>query len=497
MIGNDRPTVKKRSGGLTHLGRKLHRYVSIDGGAGAHLLAQLAGRDPYFQQVSSPRHADLLLIVTPISQKLAPAVVAMAKALVRPAHVLLIDATHGISTAFPRETFVSVEDLFPGAARVPGNSIETLLAMALRPEQWSELSVASQFEPDATTIPLPQRQELELATELAVLSLGPLQPFTAGPLRLFLICDGEQVLSLQVEAGYAYRGIEQAMMGVNWPEALALSSQCDPLAPIAGQLAYVRALEQLQGWQPSVSITALREAAMALERAQNVLWWLVRFARIIDDAPLFERSYHLATDLALLASSVWETSPLTWIQPQQVVRRSVIGTIDTTKWRRIAERIDRLTRHLTHHRGLALRTQEIGVLAPDRLEAAGILNGPIFQASDTGKGDVLSRLLARLHIATRDVFEIMDTLLKRETAREQMPDWNVPEGEVRFTVNGPRGAIGLHLLSQGGTGPALVEWQRPSATLLALLPELLTGQKLADAEVILASLDLAMAEGDG
>jgi len=60
--------------------------------------------------------------------------------------------------------------------------------------------------------------------------------------------------------------------------------------------------------------------------------------------------------------------------------------------------------------------------------------------------------------------------------------------------------IGLHLDSPGGEGsrgPAQVEWQRPSASLLALVPELLVGQKLADAEVILASLDLTMAEVDG
>jgi NADH:ubiquinone oxidoreductase subunit D len=37
----------------------------------------------------------------------------------------------------------------------------------------------------------------------------------------------------------------------------------------------------------------------------------------------------------------------------------------------------------------------------------------------------------------------------------------------------------------------------PSAALLGLIPELLAGQKLADAEMIVASLDLAMAEADG
>ena len=41
-----------------------------------------------------------------------------------------------------------------------------------------------------------------------------------------------------------------------------------------------------------------------------------------------------------------------------------------------------------------------------------------------------------------------------------------------------------------------VEWLRPSAALLPLLPEMLAGETLADAEALVASLDLAMAEAD-
>ncbi len=68
---------------------------------------------------------------------------------------------------------------------------------------------------------------------------------------------------------------------------------------------------------------------------------------------------------------------------------------------------------------------------------------------------------------------------------------------MQATVEGPRGTIGLHLVSHAGSRPTRVEWQRPSAALLRVLPDLLQGQKLADVEVTLASLDLAMAEADG
>jgi NADH-quinone oxidoreductase subunit D len=497
LIGNDRRRTKPRFSWFSNLMPDLHRYISIDGGTGAHLLAHLAGHDPSLQQVSSPRHANLLLVVTPISQKLAPAVVAMASALVHPAHVLLLESVHDLSGMFPHESFASVEQLFPNATHVSGDSMNDILRAARSSDLWSGRSVVDGDELDAPTFSLPPREELEMATELAVLSLGPFQPCTAGPLRLELMCDGEQVHSVQVDAGYAYRGVEQAMLAATWQEALTIARQCDPLAPIAGQLAYVRALEHLQGWQPPEAVALLREAALALERVQNTLWWLVRFAQLLADSPLFDRTFHLAADLASHTANFWESSPSTWIHPQQSMSRKVMKQTNGTAWRALVEHLAHLQRYVEHARALAVRTRGIGMLTGTRLEAAGVHSGPIFQASATGKGDVLSRLQLRLQIATRDLLQVSDALDKRETAREHAAVWDIPEGDVHATVEGPRGTIGLHLVGQNGRGPMQVAWQRPSALLLQLLPDLLRGQKLADAEVILASLDLAMAEADG
>jgi NADH-quinone oxidoreductase subunit D len=498
LIGSDKHRTKQWSGWLSNLVPSLHRYISVDGGTGAHLLAHLAGHDPSLQQVFSPRHANLLLVVTPLSQKLAPAVVAMASALAQPAHVLLLGSTQNLSGMFPSEAFASAEQLFPDAASVSGDSLDDILRAARSSsEARSGSAVIDADEPTAPIFSLPPREELEMATELAVLSLGPVQSCTAGPLRLVLMCDGEQVHSVQVDAGYAYRGMEQAMLAVTWQEALAIARQFDPLAPIAGQLAYVRALEQLQGWQPPEAVALLREAALALERVQNTLWWLVRFAQLLADAPLFDRAFHLAANLASHTANLWESSPSTWIYPQQIVSRQVMKQTNGTAWRALAEHLAHLQRYVEHARTLAIRTRGIGVLTSERLEAAGVRSGPNFQASAPGRGDVLSRLLARLQIATRDLLLVRDALDKGETARAHAPVWGVPEGDTHATVEGPRGTIGLHLVGQGGRGPMQVAWQRPSALLLQLLPDLLRGQKLTDAEVILASLDLAMAEADG
>lgn len=496
MTGNVKSLNKARSGWLSSLTKGFHSYVAIDGGSGAHLLTELANYDPSFQQATSPRHANVLLLIEPITQKLLPVVKELTATLAQPFQVLIIGEADMVLTAMAAAP-VRLEKLFPQAQRITQPSAATILAV-VQQAQASSGEVFEQPQIDATTIQLPQKQEMELATELAVLSLGPIQPFTAGPLRLFLICDGEQVFSAQVDAGYAGRDIEQHMLQAKWGDGLALAQRLDPLAPLSGQLAYIRAVEQLQQWQAPASVEKVREAALALERTYNNLWWSVHFASLLQDAPLTQRLYRLAQTFTERRSALWQQAPTLWLLPQYQMSFSALGgnTTVISQLRQVAEDIEAVSRFIERNRLLALRTRGIGVLPVQRLTEAGV-SGPVLLASERGAGDIQSRLDARLHATLLDVHAAVEMLSHPESVPTQAAQWDVPAGEARVTVTGPRGAIGLHLSSEGGAQPTHVMWERPSAKLLPLLPELLKGQKLADSEMIVASLDLAMAEADG
>lgn len=492
MIGSAEAATHRGERRLARLGEARHRYLAIDGGGGGHLLAALAGHDPRLTPAPSPRHADLLIVVEPVGRALVPAVVEVARALPRPAHALLVGEPG--PDRFPGADLVRLDELLSGARRVPQCSAGQVLATALAPGSWSELAVTGEPALPAATIPLPPKQEREIATELAVLSLGPFQPFTAGPLRLWLICDGEQVLSARVESGHAYRGVAQAMASVSWPAAATLARDLDPLAPVAGRLAYVRALEQIQGWQPPATMARLRDAALALERAQNYLWWLALFAQALAAAPLAARARRLATALSDLALDLWQQLPQEWMVPQGGA--PAVRPAAAERLRRVAREVAVLRERVGRDRLLALRTCGIGVLATYQLTQAGV-SGPVLQATERGAGDVHGRLLTRLDAAAADLRTAADGMTETGPGAPPRARWQVPPGEAEATVEGPRGRIGLRLVSEGGDGPAQVEWRRPSAALLALVPEALAWQKLADAEVVLASLDLATAEADG
>jgi len=503
LIGSDKPVSKIHSGWLSRLSQGVQHYIGVDGGAGANLLADLAGRDPYLQQVSSPRHADLLIVVEPISQKLAPAVVMMANALAHPARVLLVGEPSTGRTPLPEAYVAQLDTLFPNAQRVASSSIEQVVHAARDAKSQSEMSITYTSGQEETTLQLPAKQDQEMATELVVLSLGPLQTCTAGPLRLFLICDGEQVFSVQMETEYTARGIAHAMTQGDWQQGLLLARQFDPLAPLASQLVYVDALELLQGWQQTAHVHGYRALAIALERTQSTLWWLVRFARLLADSVLTKRSYQLASQLADLCSQLWQRLPETWILPQYSVPVIIGGKNVSAQLQQLSHSTDTLRQYVEQNRGFALRTRDIGVLTGAQLRQNGIARGPVYDASEHGRGDVQSRLVTRLQAAVADLrfaSEVVTNVLNQPSSSAHEACWDIAGGEAMARIVGARGDIDLHLVHQETKehdGPTKVEWQSPSAPLLALLPELLVGQKLADAEVILASLDIVMAEVDG
>ena len=498
MIGNgERTAVKPDTYPQLPVRRRLllNRYFAIDGGHGAHLLAALAGSSPYIQAVASPRHADILLIIAPVSRKLVPSIVEIAEALPQPAHVLLVEEQAGELDPRAATDIADLDELFPGARRMKASSGADIHDAMLDPAPWMELTLTEAQVPDVETIQLPPKPEQEMATELVVLSLGPIQPFTAGPLRVLLICDGEQVFATQVESGYAHRGIAQAMLQAHWQQALTLSRTLDPLAPLACQLAYVRVLEQLQGWQPSPATVSMREAALALERARNYLWWVVRFMRLLSDAHFSDRSYQLANAYEVCLAQVWRQRPRTWLLPQRQEHMRVDAAV-VAKLHRLASDVEALCTSIERNRWLKLRTRGIGELAAADLRERNV-SGPVLLASEHGVGDVQDRVVTRLQQTASDLHGAVAVLEQHPSVATHAAHWDIPVGEAHASVQGPRGCIGIHVKSDGGAKPGHVEWQAPSAALLPLLPELLAGQKLADAEIILASLDLALAEVDG
>ena len=72
-----------------------------------------------------------------------------------------------------------------------------------------------------------------------------------------------------------------------------------------------------------------------------------------------------------------------------------------------------------------------------------------------------------------------------------------PEGDVYVHGENPRGDLGVYLVSSGGTvQPYRLKIRGPSFCNLMALPAMIRGSYLADATVILGSMDIVLGEVD-
>jgi NADH-quinone oxidoreductase subunit D len=67
--------------------------------------------------------------------------------------------------------------------------------------------------------------------------------------------------------------------------------------------------------------------------------------------------------------------------------------------------------------------------------------------------------------------------------------FRVPAGQVYSTVESPRGELGAHVISDGGTRPYRVHLREPSFINLQTITALTVGGMLADVIASVASID--------
>jgi NADH-quinone oxidoreductase subunit D len=172
---------------------------------------------------------------------------------------------------------------------------------------------------------------------------------------------------------------------------------------------------------------------------------------------------------------------------------------------------------------LMARTQGVGRLSPELAVAAGI-TGPMLRASgvdyDLRKvdrygiydrfrfrvplgdhGDVYDRYMVR-------ILELKESLEILRQALQQIPEGPVVDpkaklrgfrpkaGEVYGRIEGPKGEIGFYLVSDGSPNPYRYRVRPPSLINLTVLEDMCLGRSVADAVIILGSVDIVLGEVD-
>jgi NADH-quinone oxidoreductase subunit C/D len=202
-----------------------------------------------------------------------------------------------------------------------------------------------------------------------------------------------------------------------------------------------------------------------------------------------------------------------------------LAGIHTLVYERLPKAIDEMERLLSENEILRARTIGVGYLSAERCIAYSV-TGPVLRAAGVSYdirradpysiydrfdfdipvlygGDVYDRYRVRvlemrqsLRILKQALMQIEQTKPGDIQAGKKAYNHRVPAGEVYSRVETPKGELGFYMVSDGGQNAYRYHIRSSSFINLSALKEMTVGMKVADAVVILGSLDIVLGEVD-
>jgi NADH-quinone oxidoreductase subunit D len=368
------------------------------------------------------------------------------------------------------------------------------------------------------------RESLFDAEEM-VLNMGPQHPSTHGVLRVLLKLDGETVIDLDCDMGYLHRGVEKICEHETYPMITPYFDRLDYVAAVSNNLVYVETVEKLMGLEIPVRAQYLRVILTELQRIASHLLWLGTHAMDIGALTVFLYAFREREEIlkifenfigARLTAHAFRIGGLQWdAYPEfEAQLRAFLEMLPG--------RIDEYERLLSENRIWLGRTVGIGVISGDEAVAMG-LTGPVLRGSgvnyDVRKaapyaayadfdfdvplgetGDTYDRYLVRMEEmrqARRICLQALDRLPTGPVMAAKVPKViKPPAGEIFHSIEGPKGEIGVYLVSDGTNKPYRLRIRPPCFVNLQCLKRMSVGHLVADVVAIIGTLDIVLGEVD-
>ncbi len=367
----------------------------------------------------------------------------------------------------------------------------------------------------------------EGAGDLLEGSLGPHHPSTHGVFRMDVVLDGERIVRLKPVFGYLHRNHEKLGEGTSYLGSMPYTDRLDYLNSMTNNWAYALAVEKLAG----IPVT---------ERAEYVRVILAELSRLLN---------HTCLAGFLMQDCGCSGTPLMYAFRE---REKILDLFESLSGSRMMCNFQRFggcrvdpsaewlaaTRKLVDGYGAFLdefeallsgneivmaRTQGVGRLPAALAVNAGV-TGPMLRASGVGHdlrkvdgygvyprfnfrvpigrdGDVYDRYMVRM-LEMRESISILDQALRGLPGgpildpKAKQRGLRPKAGEAYGRIEGPKGEIGFFLVSDGTGNPTRYRVRAPSFVNLTILEDLCLGHSVADAVIILGSIDIVLGEVD-
>src|SRR5688572_8037826 len=321
-----------------------------------------------------------------------------------------------------------------------------------------------------------------------IVNMGPQHPSTHGVLRIILELEGEVIVNLECVIGYLHTGMEKEAEYQQYLKCVTMTDRMDYLAANSNNLAHALSIEQLLDLEVPARGQALRVLLTELSRIASHCVWLGTHA----------------LDLGAM-------TPFFWIFRER---------------EKILDMFEMISGDLCMNLGLSgpiIRASGV----PWDLRKSNPYSG--YEKYDFAipvghHGDVYDRFLVRL-AEMRESLKIIEQVIDglpegpwnsddrkvvpppREELDNSMESlihhfklwtegYHPPVGESYVGIEGPKGEIGWHIVSDGSNRPYRWHVRPPSLVNLQALKHMCMGRMIADVVAIIGSIDIVLGEID-
>ncbi len=379
------------------------------------------------------------------------------------------------------------------------------------------------------------------------LLIGPQHP-ASGHMRLVAKIDGDIVVELRPNIGYVHRSVEKLAEVKKFLQIIPLVERPSLADTTANNLAYVMALEKLLGIEPPERAKYLRTLLAEINRIHSHLYGLGIHGVMIGSSTAYMWCFGDREPFLELAQELTGARlTYSYIIPGGVRRDLPKG---------FAERAEKALKYLEgrmkdyfdiyfNNPVVRARLEGVGVLSKEDAIKLGV-TGPNLRASGVAydvrraepyaaypyldfdviteeEGDCYARVMVRVReimesikIIRQVLKEIPEGPILHESYEKLIPpklreemkqrgvvkfpsvfaNLRVPAGEAISRVEGGRGEVVFHVISDGKLSPYRMRMVTPSFRNVILFEHLTRGARVADIPAIYGSLDYFPPEAD-
>ena len=349
-----------------------------------------------------------------------------------------------------------------------------------------------------------------------IVPIGPYHPALEEPIHAKLYTEGEVIKDAEVFVGYNHRGIEKLATERNAIQTLVLVERVCGICSHSHAFTYAMCVENINGVEVPKRGQYIRVITAELERLHSHMLWLGIACHIIGHDSMFMHIW----DERELVMDLLEKMTGNRVNYAMVTVGGARRDIDDELRRELLEAcdklkapLDRITEIALTDKTIAMRTKGVGVLPKEDARRMGAV-GPHARASgvkvDVRKdapyssyedfdfdvpvvesGDVFARVVVR-------ALECYESIKIIRQALENLPATPINLGNKLIKIQpgqavcrheAPRGQLSHMVVGDGSFNNHRVSIHVPSYKNTPTVPFMLRGNTVADAGLIIASID--------